>query len=89
MQNVNREMKIKAENGTEYYLVDVITQILQYLKIELIDNYLKRGGYSLEAADFDWVIVVPTIWRAKGEQMIREAAYKVVLVIGYARWLFS
>ena len=31
-------MKIRAQNGREYYLVDVIAQILKYLKIELIDN---------------------------------------------------
>jgi len=70
-------MKIRAQNGREYYLVDVIAQILKYLKIELIDNHLKRGGHSLEATDFDWVITVPAIWRARGKQMMREAGYKV------------
>ena len=78
LQNVNREMrKRKANNGTEYYLVDVIAQILKYLKIELIKNHLQRGGHSLEATDFDWVITVPAIWGARGKQMMREAGYKV------------
>ena len=70
-------MKIKAKNGKEYYLVDVIAQILKYLKIELIEKQLKQGGYPLEATDFDWVITVPAIWRARGKQMMREAGYKV------------
>ena len=70
-------MKIRAQNGRQYYLVDVIAQILKYLKIELIENYLKRGGHQLEATDFDWVITVPAIWRARGKQMMREAGYKV------------
>ena len=70
-------MKIKAKNGKEYYLVDVIAQILKYLKIELIEKHLQRGGHSLEATDFDWVITVPAIWRARGKQMMREAGYKV------------
>ena len=70
-------MKIRAQNASEYYLVDVIAQILKYLKIELIENYLKRGGHPLEATDFDWVITVPAIWRASGKQMMREAGYKV------------
>ena len=70
-------MKIRAQNAREYYLVDVIAQILKYLKIELIENYLKRGGHPLEATDFDWVITVPAIWRASGKQMMREAGYKV------------
>ena len=70
-------MKIKAKNGKEYYLVDVIAQILKYLKIELIEKHLQRGGHSLEATDFDWVVTVPAIWRARGKQMMREAGYKV------------
>ena len=81
LQNVNREMKIKAKNGKEYYLVDVIAQILKYLKIELIEKHLQRGGHSLEATDFDWVITVPAIWRARGKQMMREAGYKVTSVM--------
>ena len=79
LQNVNREMTIKASNGTEYYLVDVIAQILKHLKIELIDS-LKHAGHPHEATDFDWVITVPAIWRARGKQMMREAGYKVTLV---------
>ena len=74
---MNRELRIKAENGKDYYLVDVIAQILKYLKVELIENHLKRGGHPLEATDFDWVITVPAIWRARGKQMMREAGYKV------------
>ena len=78
-------MKIKAKNGKEYYLVDVIAQILKYLKNELIEK-LKRAhrttehSKSLEATDFDWVITVPAIWRARGKQMMREAGYKVISV---------
>ena len=74
-------MKIEAKNGKEYYLVDVIAQILKYLKIELIEKHLQRGGHSLEATDFDWVITVPAIWRARGKQMMREAGYKVTSVM--------
>ena len=77
LQKVNREMKIKAKNGKEYYLLDVTAQILKYLKVELINNHLQRGGHSLEATDFEWVITVPAIWRARGKQMMREAGYKV------------
>lgn len=73
-------MEIKAKNGkADYYLVDVIAQILKYLKIELIEKHLQRGGHPLEATDFDWVITVPAIWKARGKQMMREAGYKVPL----------
>ena len=57
--------------------MDVTAQILKYLKVELINNHLQRGGHSLEATNFDWVITVPAIWRARGKQMMREAGYKV------------
>ena len=77
LQKVNREMRIKAKNGKEYYLVDVTAQVLKYLKVELINNHLQRGGHYLEATDFDWVITVPAIWRSRGKQMMREAGYKV------------
>ena len=72
-------MRIKAKNGEEYYLVDVIAQILKYLKIELIEHNLQRGGHNLDATDFDWVIIVPAIWRARGKQMMRAAGYKVTV----------
>ena len=79
IQNVDRKMTISAKNGVEYYLVDVIAQILKYLKNELIENLLQNQGRGrrLEATDFDWVITVPAIWRSRGKQMMREAGYKV------------
>ena len=76
MQTINREMKVKARNGKEYYLVEVIAHILKYLKDELIKK-MKRADWGLSATDFDWVITVPAIWRARGKQMMREAGYKV------------
>ena len=36
-------MKIEAKNTRVYYLVDVIAQILKYLKNELIEKRLKRA----------------------------------------------
>ena len=56
--------------------MEVVAHILKYLKDELIKK-LKRAEYQLEATDFDWVITVPAIWRARGKQMMREAGYKV------------
>ena len=67
---------MKASNNNEYYLVEVIAHILKYLKDELI-RILKLSNLDVTATDFDWVITVPAIWRAKGKQMMREAGYKV------------
>ena len=80
LQNISREMTIKAHNGKEYFVIDVVAQILKYLKTELI-NHFQRSENPLEATDFDWVITVPAIWKARGKQMLREAGYKVNLAI--------
>ena len=79
LQSVDRMMKVKAKNGKDYYLVEVIAHILKYLKDELI-RLLNASDMHLEATDFDWVITVPAIWRARGKQMMREAGYKVCLI---------
>ena len=74
-------MKIRANNGKEYYLMDVLAQVLKYLKNELIVNTLQRAGYDLKATNFDWVIAVPPTWGARGKKMMREAGHKVNLAI--------
>ena len=66
---------MKSDNGTEFYLVDVITHILNWLKKELLNA---EKGRNMDATDFDWVLTVPAIWRARGKQMMREAGYKVL-----------
>ena len=67
-----------ALNRTKFFLLEVIAMILKYLKNQLLEE---RFGNSLRgkmnASDFDWVITVPAMWRSRGKQMMREAAYKV------------
>ena len=77
MQDVHRDVTVRALNATEFRLVDVISYILGYLKTELLESHLNTHGYTFTAADFDWVVTVPAIWRARGKRMMREAAYLV------------
>ncbi len=56
-------MTVPAANGENYYLVDVIAQILKYLKGELLKS-LTMAGHPLKVTDFDWVVTVPAIWKA-------------------------
>lgn len=65
---------VKAMNGQGFFLVDIVSHILRYLKQELL-HHLKRGGHQF--INFDWVITVPAIWKARGKQLMREAGYKV------------
>ena len=76
-QNINRNQKISAMNGKEFFLVDVIAHILHHLKCRLL-TVLKDFGYKdLKASDIDWVITVPAIWRSRGRKMMYEAGYMV------------
>ena len=59
-----------------FYLMDVIAQILCYLKRRIL-KVLKDFGCEVNSSDIDWVITVPAIWRARGKKMMREAGYKV------------
>ena len=52
--------------------------MLKYLKDEFI-RILRKSELELKATDFDWVITVPAIWKARGKQMMREAGYMVSL----------
>ena len=74
---MSRELQVKAMNGRSFYLVDVIAHIIHYLKEEFLHRHLQRGGHSFQFSDFEWVITVPAIWRARGKQLMREAGYKV------------
>ena len=70
-------MKIRAANGREFYLVEVIAITLKYLK-DLLMSTLHLGGHTdLKVSDFLWVVTVPAIWGARGKQIMREAAYLV------------
>ena len=74
-------MTIKASSGENFYLVEVLAFIFQYLKDELeayLDNRKQfNSGSSTAVADFEWVITVPAIWKSKGKRLVREAAYLV------------
>ena len=69
-------MRLESFAGDHYYLVEVIAFVLSHLKDQLM-IHLSGTGKSFSPKDFDWVITVPAIWKARGKQMMREAAYLV------------
>ena len=69
-------MTTKSSDGREFYLVEVIAFVLKYLKCQL-ERHLEITANLLKGADFDWVIAVPAIWKARGKRMMREAGYMV------------
>ena len=71
-------MKITAFADKDFYLLEVIALVLEHLRTKL-EKHLSKMGYHLKAKDFSWVVTVPAIWKHRGKQMMREAAYRVSL----------
>ena len=76
-QDIDRNQKISAMNGMQFFLVDVIAHILHHLKCQLLTLLRDFGYKELKASDMDWVITVPAIWKSRGKRMMREAGYMV------------
>ena len=86
-------MTTKSSNGREFYLVEVIAFVLKYLKTQLeahlvnlktqLEHHLETSVIPQAGANFDWVITVPAIWKARGKRMMREAAYMVGIMTQY------
>ena len=65
-------------NGREFFLVEVIAMILKYLKDKFLTvECIGSTQGKLKMDDFKWAITVPAMWKARGKQMMRQAAYKV------------
>ena len=77
----NRDVKVKAVDGREFYAVEVISVILKYLKDKFLNQLTRADGTAKKASDFQWVITVPAIWKPSGKQVMREAAYLVRIVL--------
>ena len=72
-QDIDRNLKISAMNGKEFFLVDVIAHILHHLKCQLLTEVTDFGYKELKASDIDWVITVPAIWESRARRLMLEA----------------
>ena len=70
-------MTIEAVDGRKFYAVEVIALVLKYLKEKLLNELTCAVHAPIKASNFQWVITVPAIWKSRGKQMMREAAYLV------------
>ena len=84
-------MQISAFAGENYYIIEIIALMLQHLRttfekhLSLSPYEIKDGSdyRKMKATDFHWVLTVPAIWKSRGKQMMREAAYKVYISYVY------
>ncbi|XP_011406536.1 PREDICTED: heat shock 70 kDa protein 12A-like [Amphimedon queenslandica] len=70
-KSLNRTTQVHSFTGGSYYLIEVIAFILTNLKETLVTHF--KGQYK--STNFDWVITVPAVWKARARRMMREAAY--------------
>ena len=69
-------MTVRAQDGSQWYLIEVIAFMIRHAK-DWLEDHLSRSPTPLKTTDFNWVITVPAIWQARGRGMMREAAYMV------------
>ena len=72
---------MKAVDGREFYAIEVISVFLKYLKNKFLSELSCADDSVKKASDFQWVITVPAIWKPRGKQVMREAAYLVSIVL--------
>ena len=69
-------MTVQAQDGSQWYLIEIIAFIIRSVK-DFLEDHLSRSPTPLKATAFDWVITVPAIWQSRGRRMMREAGYMV------------
>ena len=69
---------MEAQNGKEYFIMEVIAMMLKYIKERLFTDEFLKDPRKPKPSDFHWVITVPALWKTSGKQMMRQAAYKVM-----------
>ena len=77
MQNLTRDLKIKAQNGRELPAIRVITITLEYLKkliLQQIDQQFMHPNRRIQ-----WILTVPAIWSEAAKQVMRIAAKEVCM----------
>ena len=73
-------MTVQAQDGSQWYLIEVIALMIRSVK-EFLEDHLSRSATPLKATQFNWVITVPAIWQSRGRSMMREAGYMVSTTI--------
>ena len=77
LQKISRNSLVEADNGQEFFLVEVIAMMLKHLKDRMLTYEIRDQVDQVDPNNLTWVLTVPAIWEAEGKQMMREAAYLV------------
>ena len=66
------------DKGKEMKAKDVLSVVITYLKGHFISEFEKRFR-EIQAHEIHWVIPVPVMWTDTAIQIMREAAYQVLV----------
>ena len=69
-------VQVKALDGSEWKLLDVITKTLRYVKEEALKETGRSLPHGLLAQDVRWVLTVPAIWADGAKGFMRKAAFQ-------------
>ena len=77
MQDLHKDVEIKAANGKTLRAVTVFAHALKFFKDHVLEELSDQSATKILEEDIQWVITVPAIWRAPAKQFMRTAAYEV------------
>lgn len=60
--------------------IDVITEIIKYLKGDLVKTITQRV-HTFEESDVQWILTFPVIWNVATRTFFRKAAIMVIVKI--------
>ena len=86
MQNLHKDVEIKAANGKALRAVTVFAHALKFFKDHVLEELSDQSATKILEEDIQWVLTVPAIWKAPAKQFMRTAAYEVSpLDVSYCR----
>uniref|UniRef100_A0A3B5MK83 Heat shock protein family A (Hsp70) member 12A.2 n=1 Tax=Xiphophorus couchianus TaxID=32473 RepID=A0A3B5MK83_9TELE len=76
--DLNKNLKIKAENDKEMTALKVFSESLRFLNDDALKTInANTAGTKFTPANFTWVLTVPAIWNESAKTFVREAATQV------------
>ena len=86
MQDLRKDVEIKAANGKALRAVTVFAHALKFFKDHVLEELSDQSATKILEEDIQWVLTVPAIWKAPAKQFMRTAAYEVSpLDVSYSR----
>lgn len=80
LQNLTKNLHIKAVNGKEMRALKVFTETLRFLKVDALKTINQNAaGMMFTASDFTWVLTIPDSCDPLVKPFMRKAATRVTL----------